>query len=129
MDKEGIIDEMRQDAQEKGQQFVEPNLELAGVKQAYDHVTEQIKKQGKFEKDIACNDLFEDLLHEKSFSLSKFTNNEGAENDTAAERAQFSPEGIEAKQAAEQIDLAGLDEKELRQQIEELERLVSGKRN
>ena len=40
MDKEGIIDEMRQDAQEKGQQFVEPNLELAGVKKAYDHVTD-----------------------------------------------------------------------------------------
>ena len=87
MDKEGIIDEMRQEAQEKGQQFVEPNLELAGVRQAYDHVTEQIKKQGKFEKDIACNDLFEDLLHEKSFSLSKFTQSESADNDTEAERA------------------------------------------
>ena len=101
MDKEGIIDEMRQEAEEKGQQFVEPNLELAGVKQAYDHVTEHLKKQGKFKKDVACNDLFEDLIHEKSFNLAKFAPNQGTESDTAAERATFSPEGIEAKQAAD----------------------------
>ena len=87
MDKEGIIEEMRKEAEEKGQQFVEPNLELAGVKKAYNHVTEQLKKQGKFDKDYACNDLFEDLLHEKSSSLAKFASGESAEGDTAAERA------------------------------------------
>ena len=76
-------------------------MELAGVKKAYNHVTEQLKKKGKFDKDYACNDLFEDLLHEKSSNLAKFATGESAESETAAERAQFSPEGIEAKQAAD----------------------------
>ena len=71
-----------------------------------------MKDSGKLEKDVTCNDLFEDLLHEKSFDLAKFTKQGRKEEDS--ERAKFSPEGIEAKKMADEVDLAGLDEKEIR---------------
>ena len=65
---------MREESAQIGQPFTEPeSLEDSGVKEAYDHVTEQINAGGKFKKDVTCGNLLEDLLHEKSFDLNRFT--------------------------------------------------------
>ena len=65
---------MREESAQLGQPFTEPtSMEESGVKEAYDHVTEALNAGEKFKKDVTCNNLLEDLLHEKSFDLNRFT--------------------------------------------------------
>ena len=73
MNRDGIIDEMREEAEIEGKTFVEPKFQEAGVEEAYDHIIETLKKSRNLEKDISYNNLFEDFIHEKSFNLNRFT--------------------------------------------------------
>ena len=73
MERDDIVDQMRDEAAVLGEPFIEPNVEESGVKEAYEHITETLKAGSKFKNDVTCNNLLEDLLHEKSFDLNRFT--------------------------------------------------------
>ena len=66
MERDGIIDQMREEAETFGEKFAEQDFSESGVKDAYDHITDTLKAGGKFKSDVTCNGLLEDLLHEET---------------------------------------------------------------
>ena len=113
MERDGIVDEMREQAEFLGENFKEPNMKESGVKEAYDHISETLNASEKFKNDVTCNDLLEDLLHEKSFDLNRFT----TKTKKDAGRDSFTPEAIASKN---EQSLTNLDENELRANIDQL---------
>ena len=94
LERDNIVDEMRQEAAQNNEPFKEPQFQESGVQDAYDHITETLKSSGKINTDVTCNNLLEDLLHEKSFDLNRFTTDQNDQATSA--RAKFSPEGIQS---------------------------------
>lgn len=119
LEKDGGIEEMRMDAELANKPFKEPNFEEAGVKEAYDHITEILKNSNNMKNDLTCNNLFEDLIHEKSFNFTRFTNQTKIKDSVlSSERAKYSPEGL--KQAEEKENQKELTEQEIRKNIDAL---------